>query len=132
MAYRGDLAGAQECLRKASETLPKDPDVLAAYAKYIGDSNPGLRRKLTDQLLDQSPTHAAGAELLSRIAVDEPDLTARIATLERLKILYPPNEVDTTEWYMRFLFDAYNRTNPIMALSLAQEMFKITPPGNAR
>jgi len=52
--------------------------------------------------------------------------------LERLKILFPPGEVDTTEWYMRFLFDAYNRTNSIMALALAQEMFKITPAGDAR
>jgi thiol-disulfide isomerase/thioredoxin len=132
LAYRGDLAGAQECLRKANETKPKDLDVLAAYAKYVGDSNPELRRKLTDQLLELSPTHAAGAELLSRIAVDEPILVARIATLERLKILYPPNEVETTEWYMRFLFDAYNRTDPIMALALAQEMFKITPAGDAQ
>jgi len=132
LAYRGDLAGAQECLRKASESKPKDPDVLAAYAHHVGDSNPDLRRKLTDRLLELSPAHAAGAELLSRISVDESDLTARIATLERLKILYPPNEVDATEWYMRFLFDAYNRTNPVMALALAQEMVKITPAGDAQ
>jgi Tfp pilus assembly protein PilF/peroxiredoxin len=132
LTFRGDLAGAQELLRKASEALPNDPDVLAAYAQYVGDSNPDLRRKLTDRLLELSPAHAAGAELLSRISVDESDLTARIATLERLKILYPPNEVDATEWYMRFLFDAYNRTDPIMALALAQEMVKITPAGNAQ
>jgi Flp pilus assembly protein TadD/thiol-disulfide isomerase/thioredoxin len=132
LAYRGDLAGAQECLRKASQALPKDTAVLAAYAHYVGDSNADLRKKLTDRLLDLSPTHAAGAELLSRIAVDEPDLTARIATLERLKILYPPNEVDTTEWYVRFLFDAYNRTDPVQALALAQEMVKIMPAGDAQ
>jgi Tfp pilus assembly protein PilF/thiol-disulfide isomerase/thioredoxin len=132
LAFRGDLAGAQECLRKASETLPKDAAVLAAYAHYVGDSDPDLRRKLTDRLLDLSPAHAAGAELLSRIAVDESDLTARIATLERLNFLYPPDETNTTEWYMRFLFDAYNRTDPIKALALAQEMFKITPTGNAQ
>lgn len=122
LAYRGDLTGARECLRKACELRPHDPEALAAYAQRVGESDFALYCKLTDDFLTQFPRHAAGFELLSRMSVYEGNLTARIAILERLKNLYPPDENSNSEWYMRFLFDAYNRTDPAKALSLAQEM----------
>jgi tetratricopeptide (TPR) repeat protein len=122
LTYRGDLAGARECLQKAFELRPPDRDALAVYAQRVGESDFPLYCKLTDDFITRFPGDAAGFELLSRMAVYEGNLTARIADLERLKNLYPPDQNNNSEWYMRFLFDAYNRTNPPKALSLAQEM----------
>ncbi len=132
LALRGDSAGAREVLHQAFDLNPRDADVVAAYAQSIDSSSLDLRRQLVESLRTLAPEHPAGAELLSRLAVDEGDLKARIADLERVKVLYPPGETNATEWYMRFLFDAYNRTEPIKALTLAQEMTKITPAGDTR
>jgi tetratricopeptide (TPR) repeat protein len=127
LAYRGDLAGAQEMLKKAVELNPLDPDALAAYALRVGESDPALYRRLTERFLAEFRGNIAGADLISRMAALEADMAERIATLERLKILYPPHESEVTEWYMRFLFDAYSRSNATSALALAQEMTSLMP-----
>lgn len=132
LAFRGDLAGARECLWKACELLPRDPEALAAYAQRVGESDFPLYCKLTDDFLTKFPGDPAGCELLSRMSVYEGNLTARIADLERLKNLYPPDQNSNSEWYMRFLFDAYNRTDPPKALSLAQEMSIIVRSRNTQ
>lgn len=131
LEYRGDLAAAREYQQKAWELRPQDPEILAAYARSLGEADRTLRRKLIDQFLSRFPRHPEGAELLSRLAVQEENLAARIAILEQLKVLYPPNETENSEWYIRFLFDAYNRTDPLKALSLAEEMTSVMPAGNA-
>jgi thiol-disulfide isomerase/thioredoxin len=132
LTYRGDLAGARHYLQNAYELDPEDPDVLAAYAQRVGESDYPLYCKLTDGFLRRFPGHSAGCELLSRMSVHEGNLTARIADLERLKNMYPPSVNSSSEWYMRFLLDAYNRTDPPKALSLAQEMSIIVPSRNTQ
>jgi tetratricopeptide (TPR) repeat protein len=127
LAYRGDLTGERECLNKAYELQPDNLDALASYAQRVLEFDPELGRKLTDQLL-RVWHHEAGSDLLARLAAFETDLGRRISTLEQLKAWYPATESDTTEWHMRFLFDAYNRTEPLRALALAQEMVLLMPP----
>jgi tetratricopeptide (TPR) repeat protein len=127
LAYRGDFAGAQEILEKVVELSPLDPDALAGYALRVGESDPELYRQLTEEFLIRFRENIAGADLISRMAALEGNLAARIAALERLKALYPPNESEVTEWYTRFLFDAYNRSDPTSALALAQEMTRLMP-----
>jgi cytochrome c biogenesis protein CcmG, thiol:disulfide interchange protein DsbE len=130
LAYQGDLAGARINLLKVHELSPADPETLAAYTLRVGDTNIGLYKELMAEFLKTFPTHPAGADIIARLASNEADLTARIALLEKLKSGYPPNENETTEWYMRFLYDAYNRTTPALALALAQEMSLLMPRGS--
>lgn len=127
LSFRGDLQGELECLNKLRDMQPGNSDALAAYAQRVLESDPALARKLTTELLQVSH-HPAGADLLARLAAFDPNLTTRIETLEQLKAWYPPSENDTTEWHMRFLFDAYNRTDPMKALALAQEMVLLMSP----
>jgi tetratricopeptide (TPR) repeat protein len=127
LAYRGDLAGAEEMLRKVVALSPLDPEALAGYALRVGESDPARYRQLTEEFLTRFQSNIAGADLLARMAAHEGDMAARIATLEKLKALYPPNESEVSEWYMRFLYDAYNRSNPTGALALAQEMTRLMP-----
>jgi tetratricopeptide (TPR) repeat protein len=128
LAYRGDLAGARINLLKVRELNPLDAEALAAYTLRVGDTNVSLYKELMAEFLKTFPTHPAGADLIARLASNEADLAARIVLLEKLKSGYPPNENETTEWYMRFLYDAYNRTTPSLALALAQEMSLLMPP----
>jgi len=127
LAYRGDFAGAQEMLQKVVELSPLDPDALAGHALRVGESDPALGRQLTEEFLIRFRGNIAGADLIARMAAYEGDLPARIAALEKLKALYPPNESEVSEWYMRFLFDAYNRSDSTSALALAQEMTRLMP-----
>lgn len=127
LVYRGDFTGARVALLKLCELSPADAEALAAYTLRVRPVNPKMFAKLRDDFFARFPRHIAGAEILAKSAAFEPDLTARIALLEKLKALYPPNENEVSEWNMRFLFDAYNRTNPTAALSLAQEMTLFMP-----
>ncbi|MBZ5497467.1 MAG: redoxin domain-containing protein [Acidobacteriia bacterium] len=127
LVFRGDLAGARESLRKVYEMRPDDPEALAAYAQRVGQTDPGLYRKLTEAFLKQFRGHEGGADLLANMAAYEGDLSARIGMLERLKASYPPSEYEASEWSMRFLFDAYNRSDPLKAFALAQEMSSLMP-----
>jgi tetratricopeptide (TPR) repeat protein len=127
LVYRGDLAGARVALLKLYELSPLDSEALAAYALRVRGTNSTLFNQLMENFFLRFRGHIAGAELLSKAAAYEGDLTARITLLERLKALYPPNENEVSEWHMRFLFNAYNRTNPPQALSLAQEMTLFMP-----
>lgn len=127
LLYRGNVADARVMLRKAYELSPTDPEALAAYTLHINEEEPLLYARLTEEFLRQFRGNAAGADLIARMAANEGDQATRITTLEKLKALYPPNESEVTEWYMRFLFDAYLRTNPPNALSLAQEMTRLMP-----
>jgi tetratricopeptide (TPR) repeat protein len=127
LSFRGDLQGERECLNKLREMQPGNMDALALYAQRVLEADPELGRKLTSELL-KSVRHPAGADLLARLAAFDGNLNRRIETLEQLKALYPVSENDTTEWHMRFLFDAYNRTEPLKALSLAQEMLALMSP----
>ncbi|MGA2260370.1 MAG: redoxin domain-containing protein [Acidobacteriota bacterium] len=130
LIYRGDIAGAREAFRKAHELQPDDLEMLAEYARQVIEIDLPLCSKLTDGFIMQFPRHASGADLLSRMSSFEGDLAVRIGMLERLKSLYSPIEYEVTEWYMRFLFDAYHRTDPPRALGLAQEMTTIIPAGS--
>jgi peroxiredoxin len=127
LSFRGDLEGERECLNKLRELQPGNMDALALHAQRVLEADPALARKLTSELL-KSWHHPAGADLLSRFAAFDGNLDSRIATLEQLKAWYPASENDTTEWHMRFLFDAYNRTEPFKALALAQEMIAVLSP----
>jgi tetratricopeptide (TPR) repeat protein len=127
LAYRGDLQGERECLNKLVELQPRDMDALALYAQRVLESDPVLARTLTAELL-KVYHHPAGADLLARLAAFDANLITRIATLEQLKAWFPASENDTTEWNMRFLYDAYNRTDPWKALALAQEMTAYMSP----
>jgi uncharacterized protein (DUF1684 family)/tetratricopeptide (TPR) repeat protein len=129
LAYHCDFEGAREHFRKAMELKAGDPEALADYARQVRDSDPELFRKLANDFLSRHPGHPEGAGLLSSLAMDEADPGVRIALLERLKRLYPPSEFDVSEWHMRFLFDAYNASDPVKALALAQEMTLIVPGG---
>lgn len=127
LLYRGKVADARVMLRKVYELSSTDPEAMAAYTLHVNEEDPSLYVRLTEEFLRQFRENAAGADLIARMAANESDLATRITTLERLKALYPPNESEVTEWYMRFLFDAYLRTNPPNALSLAQEMTRLMP-----
>jgi hypothetical protein len=127
LVYLGHFEGARAALAKLSELSPLDPEALAAYALRVREINPSLFTRLSDDFFRRFPGHIAGAEILAKAAAHESDLAARIALLEKLKALYPPVENEVSEWHMRFLFDAYNRTNPAPALSLAQEMTLFMP-----
>ncbi len=131
LEYRGDLAASRDARRKAWELRPEDPEVLAAYVRSLGAGDRALRRKLTDEFLSRFSKHPEGMDLLSSLALLEDNLPARILMLEQLKLLYRPNEVENCEWYIRFLFDAYNRTDPLKALSLAEDMSATMPSGTA-
>jgi tetratricopeptide (TPR) repeat protein len=127
LAYRGDLDGERECLNIVCQLSPGDMDASANYARRVMESNPVLGRKLTQELLVRWHI-AAGADLLARLAAFDSSLESRIVTLEQLKAWYPVTDSDITEWHMKFLFDAYNRTDPLKALALAQEMELIMSP----
>jgi tetratricopeptide (TPR) repeat protein len=127
LAYRGDYTGAREFLRRIFELHPEDSEVVAAYAQRVVETDPAFCAKLAEELLNPSLGNPAGSELIAKMSAFERNLTARIGMLERLKVLYPPNEYEVTEWHMRFLFDAYNRTDPFRALALAQEMSRLMP-----
>jgi tetratricopeptide (TPR) repeat protein len=130
LTERGDVAGAREVFRKAYELNTDDPEMIADYARSLVEIDLPLCSKLTDELLSRFPRHASGADLLSRMSSFEGNLAVRIGMLERLKGQYSPIEYEVTEWYMRFLFDAYHRTDPPRALGLAEEMSSIMPAGS--
>ncbi len=127
LLFRGNLAEARLMLQKAYELNPMDSEVMASYALQVSEEDPALYARLTEEFLSRFRGNIAGADLIARMAAGEGNLETRIMTLERLKALYPPNESEVTEWYMRFLYDAYLRTNPTGALSLAQEMVRLMP-----
>ncbi len=121
---KGENAASREYLKKAADALPDDPGYAFYYARSLKDISPDAYRQASLAVINRFPANDRAAQALYWLAADSEKLTDKIATLERLRTMFPPEKFPWSHSGMTDLFEAYAETDPPKALALARNLMK--------
>jgi Tfp pilus assembly protein PilF len=124
---KGDNAGAEENLKRATEASPGDPSYLFYYARQVLRRDPAEGVRLSLQVVDRFPGTERAAQSLYWLGNDAEDPARKLAYLERLRKEYPPAKFNWSESGMSLLVDAYAAVDSAKAVALAKEMAAALP-----
>ncbi|MDB6113478.1 MAG: redoxin protein [Lacunisphaera sp.] len=118
----GDQSGVVEYLLKASQAEPANPDYAFAYASELRSTAPEKWEAASLEIARRFPTSERGAQALYWLGQRSADDAKRIAFWEQARVAFPPAKFNWTRDSMTGLFNAYLRTTPDRAITLARDM----------
>ena len=118
----GDKASATEYMLKASQAEPNNADYAFYYTNDIGALAPEKSEATSLDFVRRFPTSQRSAQALYWLAQRAPDDAKRIAIFERVRADFPIGKFMWTGFAMDPLFEAYLRTTPDKAITLARDL----------
>jgi thiol-disulfide isomerase/thioredoxin len=125
--FSGDNQKQVDYLRKAADVDPADPQYFFYWASAMKAIDPARSIVLLQQVADKYPGTERGAQGLYWAAFETSDLPKKIAIYERLRREFPPAKSGWSESAMSALFEAYERTDPAKAVTLAESLASEMP-----
>lgn len=127
----GDSRAGSEYMRKASEADPSNPDYAFYYASGLLDTDPARWESASLDVARRFPTSERGAQALYWLGVRAGDDARRIQVYEQCAAEFPAEKFRWSAGAMEGLFDAYLRTEPAKAVTLADRMASVLSGNDA-
>lgn len=118
----GDKPGAAEYRRKATQAEPENPDYAFYYASAMREESVEKWEAASLEVARRFPASERGAQALYWLGQRSVGEAKRIGFWEQARSAFPPAKFNWTRSSMESLFDAYLRTTPDKAITLARDM----------
>ena len=118
----GDEAGGSEFMRRAAAADPANPDYAFYFASGLGRADPAKWEEASLDVARRFPAHERGAQALYWLGARAKTEAKRLQYWEHLLAQFPPAKFNWSASAMTGLFDAYLRTEPARAISLARDL----------
>jgi hypothetical protein len=116
-----DLSAARDYLKKASDCEPTNGSYAEGYLEALRPLDFAAYRAGVEGFAQRFPNYDMGPRVLSSLAAVTENIDEKIAILERIPKLYPPDRFLASIRGLMDLFDVYVGTNPEKALAIAQK-----------